>query len=94
MTLTSRFQSIAYPLQSTSSALAPKTNAILGFHFKNKQTQHQENKMDEHDTKTVIVPLPKEALEWLERALQWPEDLPAFDRLNKPINGSELGIPL
>lgn len=51
--------------------------------------------MNEHDeTREVIIPLPPEALEWLERALQWPEDLPAYDRLNTPINGSELGIPL
>jgi hypothetical protein len=49
---------------------------------------------EETHTPTVTVPLPKEALEWLERALQWPEDLPAYDRLNKPINGSELSIPL
>lgn len=49
--------------------------------------------MDDN-TKTVIIPLPKEALEWLERALQWPEDLSAYDRLNKPVNGSELNIPL
>ena len=49
---------------------------------------------EETYTPTVTVPLSKEALEWLERALQWPEDLPAYDRLNKPINGSELSIPL
>lgn len=45
---------------------------------------------EETYTATVKVPLPQEALEWLERALQWPEDLAAYDRLNKPINGSEL----
>lgn len=51
--------------------------------------------MDEDTTiKTVVIPLPSEALEWLERALQWPEDLAAYDRLNTPINGSELNIPL
>jgi hypothetical protein len=49
---------------------------------------------EETVTQEVVVPLPQEALEWLERALQWPEDLPAYDRLNKPINGSELGLPI
>lgn len=49
---------------------------------------------EETNTPAVIVPLPKEALEWLERALQWPEDLEAYDRLNKPVNGSELGLPI
>ena len=49
---------------------------------------------EETVTPTVVVPIPQEALEWLERALQWPEDLPAYDRLNKPINGSELGLPI
>ncbi|OXE36627.1 MAG: hypothetical protein CGW95_06555 [Phenylobacterium zucineum] len=30
----------------------------------------------------------------LLRAMQWPEDLPAFDRFWSPINGSELGSPI
>ena len=47
--------------------------------------------MDEvTETKGVVIPLPKEALEWLERALQWPEDLPAYDRLNTPTNLTEM----
>jgi len=51
--------------------------------------------MNEYDeTAEVVVPLPPEALAWLERALQWPEDLPAYDRLNRPINGAEHGMPL
>lgn len=42
--------------------------------------------MNEYDdTNEVVVPLPPEALAWLERALQWPEDLEAYDRLNTPI---------
>lgn len=49
---------------------------------------------EETKTTVVVVALPKEALEWLERALQWPEDLAAYDRLNTPINGAELGLPL
>ena len=48
--------------------------------------------MNEYDdTAEVIVPLPPEALAWLERALQWPEDLAAYDRLNTPTNLTELG---
>jgi hypothetical protein len=51
--------------------------------------------MDEQSTTQVeVIHLPKEALQWLERALQWPEDLQAHDRLNKPINGAELGMPI
>ena len=51
--------------------------------------------MNEYDdADEVVIPLPPEALTWLERALQWPEDLSAYDRLNTPINGSELGLPL
>jgi hypothetical protein len=46
------------------------------------------------ETPVVVIPLPAEALEWLERSLQWPEDLAAYDRLNTPINGAELGLPL
>lgn len=49
---------------------------------------------EQSNTKMVVIDLPKEALEWLERALQWPEDLKAYDRLNTPINGSEIGLPL
>ena len=43
---------------------------------------------EETKTAVVIVPLPDEALEWLERALQWPEDLAAYDRLNTPIKAT------
>ena len=49
---------------------------------------------EETKTPVVVVPLPEEALKWLERALQWPEDLVAYDRLNRTIHGSELGLPL
>jgi len=30
----------------------------------------------------------------LERAMQWPEDLAKYDRLNAPINGAELGMTI
>lgn len=43
-------------------------------------------------TETIIIDLPKEALEWLERALQWPEDLERFDKLNTPTNLTEIII--
>ena len=49
---------------------------------------------EETKTQVAVVALPEEALKWLERALQWPEDLAAYDRLNTPINGAELGLPL
>lgn len=38
----------------------------------------------------VVIDLPKEALEWLKRELQWPEDLAAYDKLNAPTNLTEL----
>ena len=41
-------------------------------------------------TPTVKIDLPPDALEWLERALQWPEDLAAYDRSNQPINMAEI----
>lgn len=43
---------------------------------------------EETKTQVVVVALPEEALEWLERALQWPEDLAAYDRLNTPIKAT------
>jgi len=46
------------------------------------------------DGKAKIIELTLEEYLALERAMQWPEDLAAWDRLNTPINGSELGIPL
>lgn len=43
-------------------------------------------KEDDDEIKTEkIIPLDEEGLKSLERALQWPEDLPAYDRLNTPI---------
>lgn len=36
------------------------------------------------------IPLTREQYLELERALQWPEDLPAYDRLNKPTNLAEV----
>jgi hypothetical protein len=45
--------------------------------------------MDEQTKiEVVVIHLPQEALEWLERALQWPEDLEAYDRLNAPIKAT------
>jgi hypothetical protein len=49
---------------------------------------------EETKTPCVVVPLPEEAIQWLERALQWPEDLAAYDRLNAPINGAALGLTI
>jgi hypothetical protein len=46
------------------------------------------------DGKAKIIELTLEEYLAFERAMQWPEDLAAWDRLNTPINGSELGIPL
>jgi hypothetical protein len=51
--------------------------------------------MDESDKiNETIIPLGDEAMEWLKRALQWPEDLAAYDKLNTPINGSEFGLSI
>jgi hypothetical protein len=41
---------------------------------------------EENKVEYVVIDLPPEAVEWLERALQWPEDLEAYDRLNTPIS--------
>jgi hypothetical protein len=38
-----------------------------------------------------FIKLTREQYLGLERAMQWPEDLAAYDRLNTPINGAELG---
>ena len=42
------------------------------------------------DTRVVKL-TPKEYSE-LERALQWPEDLPRYDRIAAPLNMSEVMI--
>jgi hypothetical protein len=43
--------------------------------------------MDEStDIEMVIIPLPDDALQWLERALQWSDDLERYDRLNKTLS--------
>jgi hypothetical protein len=61
--------------------------------------------MDEHKVKFAVVAygpdgkarnvveLSEEDYAELERAMQWPEDLAAYDRLNRVINGAELGAP-
>ena len=38
-----------------------------------------------------IIKLTDEEYKALERALQWPEDLPAYDRLNTPIKADLFG---
>jgi hypothetical protein len=40
------------------------------------------------------VELTEQEYNALERAMQWPEDLAKYDRLNKPISGAELGMPI
>lgn len=37
-----------------------------------------------------VIPLTESEYLQLERALQWPEDLPAWDRLNTPTNFADL----
>ena len=34
---------------------------------------------------TKVIELTEKEYEELERAMQWPEDLEAYDRLNKPV---------
>jgi hypothetical protein len=48
-------------------------------------------KMDARNSDKSIPLTEKQYLE-LERSMQWPEDLAAYDRLNRVINGSELGL--
>jgi hypothetical protein len=49
--------------------------------------------MDEPDeTEETIVPLPPEAVKRLIRAMQWPEDLEKYDRLNAPTRLDEMPI--
>lgn len=38
------------------------------------------------------IPLNQQDYAKLERAMQWPEDLPAYDKLNKTTNLTEIGI--
>lgn len=47
--------------------------------------------MDEYDdTHEKVLDLPEEAIEWLHRALQWPEDLAEYDRVPKITNLTEM----
>lgn len=41
-----------------------------------------------------IVELTDKEFDAMQRAMQWPEDLAQWDRLNRVINGSEMGSPL
>lgn len=38
----------------------------------------------------TLIAMTTEEYAEVQRLLQWPEDLPAFDRLNSPINMSEV----
>jgi hypothetical protein len=38
------------------------------------------------------IPLTEKEYLDIERAMQWPEDLEAYDKSNRVINGSELGL--
>ena len=40
---------------------------------------------DKHGKQTRFIELSDKDFDELERAMQWPEDLAAYDRLNKPI---------
>lgn len=40
------------------------------------------------------IELTEEEYNELERALQWPEDLQRYDRLNKPLTEYDLGISI
>ena len=46
------------------------------------------------NTIVEIIELSQDDLKQLERVLQWPEDLAAWDKLNKTINGVELGLSI
>ena len=49
----------------------PSTHAIVAYGPDGKQTK--------------VIELTQKEYEELERAMQWPEDLEAYDRLNTPI---------
>ena len=46
--------------------------------------------MNADTTKYEIVDLPEAGLQWLHRALQWPEDLPEYDRISWKTNITEM----
>lgn len=39
-----------------------------------------------------VIPLSKDEYKALERAMQWPEDLAAYDRANTPTNLTEIAF--
>jgi hypothetical protein len=41
-----------------------------------------------------VIELTDEEVNALERAMQWPEDLAKWDRINRVINGYEMGSPI
>lgn len=41
-----------------------------------------------------VIELTDDEYAALERAMQWPEDLAKWDRLNRVINGYEMGSPI
>ena len=42
--------------------------------------------------KEKVIPLSKADYAELERMMQWPEDLPKYDKLNKPTPLTEIGF--
>lgn len=40
---------------------------------------------DQHGKQTSFIELSDKDFDEMERAMQWPEDLAAYDRLNTPI---------
>lgn len=51
-------------------------------------------KLNADGTQRVVATLSREEYEAVERAMQWPEDLAKWDRLNTPIKGHEMGMML
>lgn len=49
---------------------------------------------DKHGKRCGEVPLTEQEYKELERAMQWPEDLARYDRLNKPLTEHDLGISI
>lgn len=44
--------------------------------------------------KVGAIELTEQEYQELERAMQWPEDLARYDRINKPITEHDLGISI
>ncbi len=48
--------------------------------------------VDAHGNQSKLIELTEKEYRDFERAMQWPEDLEAYDKSNRVINGSELGL--